>query len=83
MVPVFRATAKVNGQVNEHDGVVHEPEPVNGDVKESRGRRRGRAAEACQHGDDAGQEALGVVRVEIHDCTGELKDVHESAALEG
>ncbi len=33
---IVRVTANVNGQVNVHDEVVHEPEPVDGDVKVSR-----------------------------------------------
>ena len=39
---MLRVTANVNGQVNGHDEVVHEPEPVDGDVKES--RRKGEPA---------------------------------------
>jgi hypothetical protein len=33
---MLRATANVNGQVNEHDEVVHEPERVDVQGKESR-----------------------------------------------
>jgi len=43
---------------------------------------RGRAAESGEHGDDAGEEALGVVGVEINDRARELKDVHESPTLQ-
>ncbi len=39
---MLRVRANVNGQVNGHDKVVHEPEPVDGDVKES--RRKGEPA---------------------------------------
>ncbi len=37
-----RSRRNVNGQVNEHDEVVHEPEPVKGDEQESR-----RTVESC------------------------------------
>ena len=33
---IFGSRRNVNGQVNEHDEVVHEPEPVEGDEQESR-----------------------------------------------
>ena len=33
---MLAVTENVNGEVNEHDLVVNEPEPVKGDVQESR-----------------------------------------------
>ena len=68
----------VNGYGAVHDGIVHEPEPVDVHVQESRGG----AAEAGEHGDDAGQEALGGECVGFENGPSELEDVDQGSALE-